>query len=349
LYATKQNKTKKMKKIYISILIWISVLTFSLIGYSQTTILPQSDKIKNNNSDAWDTQANSILSDTCITVRTTYGKGKTALLWDLSPTTNYGTHPDFTANAWTWNGTPTVCRCLMDIDIHTLVPIHAIITSAALYLYHDNSVWTQGHSTINGSNDCWIRRVTSSWNESTVTWGTQPSYTTQNEVYLPASTNDTMNYPNIDVTNLVKDIWNNYSTSFGFIIMLNTEQHYRSLLFGSNNCADSTKRPVFKICYHIDSSIPDYSISGDGLSLVYPNPAENNINIEFKSLSGSDVVLEFYSVSGELIDRVTIHSTASGTNIYPYALDSGKYPMGVYFVKLISGTGTGTQRFVKVD
>jgi hypothetical protein len=289
-----------------------------------------------------------INNDTCVTLKRQGELGQDADLWDYSPNTNYGTHPDFTGCAWTSSGDPTVSRGLLEFNLNS-IPANATISSASLFLYHYNSPWTTGHSTMNGSNACWLRRVTSTWDDATVTWNTQPSTTTQNQVTLPASTNDTMNYPNIDVTSLITDMINNPSTSYGMMIMLQTESYYRSLLFASGDCPDLTKLPILKICYHTNSAVPEYKDPDNEIYEIYPNPAEDNISIAFKAVNGSEVLLEFYSVSGELIDRVTIHSASSGTNIYPYALDPGKYPMGVYFVKLISGTGAGTQRFVKVD
>src|SRR5688572_667600 len=112
---------------------------------------------------------------TCDTFRLKNDKGKDALLWNIMPDNNYGTHPDFLACTWTWNGLPDSCRSLLQFDFN--LPFNAVVTSAALDLYFNPGSSNPGHSQLSGSNDAWLRRVTSPWTENGVTWNNQPFYT----------------------------------------------------------------------------------------------------------------------------------------------------------------------------
>ncbi len=141
--------------------------------------------------------------------------GKDAVLHGLASNANinYGNNVQFIASAWTFSSVPGVVRSVIQFDF-TSIPSNATITSAKLSLYaSDGSGGSPQHSTLSGPNDAWLERVTSSWSESTVTWNTQPTTTTQNRVSLPSSISPTEDYLNIDVTTLVQDMTNTGSSS----------------------------------------------------------------------------------------------------------------------------------------
>lgn len=274
--------------------------------------------------------------DTCIVINPLINNySKDAAVWNIEPTTNYGNHPDFIATAWTYGGNLSIIRGLIDFDLSS-IPFSAKITNATLKLYHYSSTSNIGHSTLSGSNDSWLRRITSSWDEGTVTWNNQPSYTTQNEVHLPATTNDTMNYPNIDVTNLIKDIWSNPSSSYGMMLMLNNESNYRSMLFGSRDCPDQSKIPLLEICYYIDtlSSVPELSIL-DAFSL-YPNPTTDNLTVETHQNSEISIL----NIQGQLLK--SLEANSNKTNI-----DVSALPNGIYIVQVKTEKGMAVKKFVK--
>ena len=86
------------------------------------------------------------------------------------------------------------------------IPGNAIIDSALLSLYWYPSPANIGHSTLSGSNACWLQRILSPWIWNTTTWNNQPAITTTNEVTLPMSTSDAENYPNINILPMVQDM-----------------------------------------------------------------------------------------------------------------------------------------------
>ncbi len=186
----------------------------------------------------------------CLTLQPGAVEGKDVILngRPSQVNNNFGIHPDILASAWTYGGIPGVLRTLIEFDL-SVIPNGAAIISADLSLFFNPTSANAGHSNLSGPNTSILQRVTSSWDEMTVTWNTQPTTTTGNEVTLAQSISNTQDYPDIDVTALVQDMVNNPSTSFGFMIRLITESYYRSLLFASSDNADSTNWPKLEICY----------------------------------------------------------------------------------------------------
>lgn len=189
-----------------------------------------------------------IYSQVSIVLRPDSVAGKDALLDSQYPTVNNGTTPDFAAWSWTRNQglSLTNARSLIEFDLSS-IPNCAVINSAKISLYcNTTSSVTQLNS---GNNAFSIQRITSNWSENSVTWNNQPSSTTLNQVSLAQSTSSTQNYENIDITNLIKDIKQNPTTSFGLMIKLLTESTYRSIIMSSSDHADSTKWPKLVIDY----------------------------------------------------------------------------------------------------
>jgi hypothetical protein len=77
----------------------------------------------------------------------------------------------------------------------------------------------------------------------------KPATTDVNQVEVPASTTQyNYNVTNLDVTNLVKDIFSSQH-NYGFCLQLQTEQIYRSLLFASSEFHDAARRPKLVVQY----------------------------------------------------------------------------------------------------
>jgi len=161
---------------------------------------------------------------------------------------NYGTHPDFLAAAATNKGNISYGRSLIYFDLSS-IPANAEILEARLSLYSINSPGNGSHRTLDGSNESVIQKVTSPWDEMTVTWNNQPTSTDENQVFVPASTAGIQDYPNIDVSNLIRDLHANPAINYGLKFSLVTEQHYRQLVFASSDYSDSTKRPKLEVIY----------------------------------------------------------------------------------------------------
>ena len=160
--------------------------------------------------------------------------------------TNFGSAVQNAAYTIPGNSGPlNINRALIHFDLSS-IPQNAIITNARLNLYALGPIGSlSGHSGQN--NSAYVKRVTSSWSENTVTWNTQPSTTIQNEVTLPASTNPLQDYLNIDVTSLTQDMISNSNN--GFLLKQVNEVVTNVLLFCSIDYSDPNKFPTLEITY----------------------------------------------------------------------------------------------------
>jgi hypothetical protein len=208
-----------MKKVYL-----LTLIIFYLpICFAQTTIVLQPDS----------------------------ATGKDAILHGLSSEVNknYGKNPQFAAFAGTFGGEFAALRSLISFDL-SQVPTSAVINAAKLSLYAWDSN-TGGLLQHYGSNAGWLERVTSPWNEFTVTWNNQPTTTTLNRVELPISTSGTQNYLDINVTKLISDMIANPANSYGFMLKLQTEEAYRRLNFCSSDHTIQSLHPKLEIQYTV--------------------------------------------------------------------------------------------------
>jgi hypothetical protein len=152
------------------------------------------------------------------------------------------------AETWTINSTQVEVRSLFQFDLSSLS--NTSIAKAQLSLYSDPTPGTGNLSTPNAgtANQFYIQRVNSSWNAASVPfWSSQPTVDTTDEVLIPSTNASTLDLPNIDVTQLVKDMLAN--GNYGFEIRLQYEQIYNSRIFCSSNYSDTTKIPTLYITY----------------------------------------------------------------------------------------------------
>lgn len=232
----------------------------------------------------------------CVTLKPGSKDGFDAEIWSLEPTMNYGEWPEVKTNAWTWDGTPGYQRSLIKFDLSS-VPDGAIIESAALSLYALDEPSTQYHS---GVNETFIQRITSEWDENIVTWSTQPTTTTTNEVTLATSTSEYENYLDVDVKALIEDMLADPSHSFGFMFRLENEDIYRRMSFASSDNETVSKHPELEICYKLSTAISEIEKS-NGIS-VYPNPVSDNLTINLPvNVDDQSINVNIYNMNGQTV------------------------------------------------
>jgi Calx-beta domain/Secretion system C-terminal sorting domain len=185
---------------------------------------------------------------------------------------NYADWNELNMSQWTYNGLGcgegTIRSFIKFAQLNT-IPSGAVIQSAKLSLYGlaSNLTGPQGNSYYPGSpynsygeNKCWIQKVTSDWNENTLTFNNQPPTTSLNQAEIPASTSQfSSNALNIDVTQLVKDIM--AGQNYGFMIRQQIEQYYRNVGFSSSDATDSTRWPKLEVTYTVPNTTPEISIN----------------------------------------------------------------------------------------
>jgi len=191
--------------------------------------------------------SSSAFAQTTLILRPNAAAGKDVNITSGGPTINYGTNDQITALAWTNSSTPVTARTLIDFDLSSL-PANALVTSAVLTLYFNPDAPSLYQN--QGANAMWIQRVTSTWNENAVTWNTMPTVTTTNRVSVPASTSVTQNYT-IGITQLIKDIRANPTTSYGLMMSLQTETSYKSVMMSSSDHINVALHPKLEITYII--------------------------------------------------------------------------------------------------
>jgi len=161
---------------------------------------------------------------------------------------NFGNHSEILSAGWTTQGISLVVRSLLKFDL-SAIPTDLEIYHANLYLYSaDNTVNGPGHSTLSGSNELIIQKVTSDWEELTVTWNTQPTTTDIGEIVLPASDSSSQDYT-IDMSEMVQEMIANPESNYGFMLKLQNENYYRRTLFASSDNVLSSKHPKLIISY----------------------------------------------------------------------------------------------------
>jgi hypothetical protein len=152
------------------------------------------------------------------------------------------------AETWTMNGGTVAVRSGFRFDLSNLS--NTAIASAHLTLYSNPTPGTANLTTPNyGTSDqFYIQRINSSWTSaSNGTWATQPTTDSTAEVLIPQTNLSSLDLPNIDVTQLVRNMI--ASGNYGFMIKLQDEVTYNSRIFCSSSYSDSTKRPVLVISY----------------------------------------------------------------------------------------------------
>lgn len=171
------------------------------------------------------------------------------------PTSTDDDNENIFSMAWTFNNigcTDGYCRSLFKFNQLSTIPSNAVVTSATLKLYGVPSSYNSASGN-SGNNVTTISRVTSPW-DSVVTWVTQPTTTSVNQLTIPSgSTTWNWNYTNTsaDLTAMVQNMISNPAQNYGFMLRLQSESIYKALVFASSDHPDSTLRPELIVTYTV--------------------------------------------------------------------------------------------------
>lgn len=176
------------------------------------------------------------------------------------------------------------------------IPVGSTILSAKLNLYAYTEFTVipvdNGHY---GSNQSKLNRITSQWSENTVTWNTQPTVTNLNEVMLNQSNFPDQNYLDIDVKDLVQDMINNPSNSFGFELSLVNEMSTANLSFCSSKYPNNFKRPTLEIEYRLSVGVEEFSLE---TYQIAPNPTNDLLSFTFEN--DTPKLIQFVDLNGKV-------------------------------------------------
>jgi hypothetical protein len=189
-------------------------------------------------------------------------------------------------------------RGLVEFDLSG-IPSGAIIVNASISLYATGPIGTlNGH--VSSNNQAYLQRVTTSWNENSVTWNNQPSSTSLNQVILPSSTSSNQDYVNVNVTDLVLDMVTN--SNYGFLLKQTNETTHRGLLFCSSDHSNPSKRPTLKVCYTMPVSPVDSVLSIAPIE-DFETPTVTDIDVKLQEMMPYKGRIEIASVSGVQLSR----------------------------------------------
>lgn len=281
------------------------------------------------------------ITQTILTLQPGPNTGKDVLAHELSTqrNVNFGNNDQFSAHAGTNNGTYFIVRSYMEFDFSS-IPSGMKVDSAFLSLYaFDQTHGFAKHRNSSGPNGAWLRRVTTSWSESTLTWNNQPSVTTINQVALAPSINQTQNYLNINVKPIIQDIFQNPINN-GFQIILQDENYYRTLNFYSSDAQDSLKRPKLVVYYSpISTSLDDVSDTESKFN-IFPNPTNGIFQIEFDN--HPNLNLSIIDLAGKEVGTFSNYRNLEQINLIDLT-------EGIYFIKATNGNYTATKKLIIKD
>lgn len=173
--------------------------------------------------------------------------------------TNFNDVPELDISAWTVNGAPATLRAYLRFADLSKIPSSARVISATLYLYgvSNSLVGPQGNSNYPGSpyntygsNRCVVNSVTGPWEQSTLTWNTQPGVSDTVQISIPHSTTQ-WNYNVVfnDVKAMAAKGIKYPDKNYGMRISMATEVYYRNMIFGSSEALDPSLRPKLVVVY----------------------------------------------------------------------------------------------------
>ncbi|OPG10475.1 hypothetical protein B1R27_02200 [Streptomyces sp. GKU 895] len=149
----------------------------------------------------------------------------------------------------TYNAGDTKARSYLKFDVSDFAGKHITDTNLALYSYWSSSCSTAGAGTQ-------IRRITSAWSSSTVTWDEQPSTTTTGAITSTAAKGYSDDCPagtvNFDIDDIVQS-WADGSTNYGIQVRGASEtdsltwRRYRSANYVSG---DNSVEPHLTVTYN---------------------------------------------------------------------------------------------------
>lgn len=188
-------------------------------------------------------------------------EGKDAYLSDIEPDQNFGNHLYFESSYLSDSvlAVMRTTRSLMYFDLNQL-PKSAMIQSVILTLHYDIPIPWEPDSLRNWMdkkcNCLWggaaLQQVIEPWEESEVTWNTQPQTTDMNLVMIYPFINNA-NFIDVDVTTL----FNNASASplgnFGFMMKLFPDENFPGFRFVSSDYPEEYMRPMLTVYY----TLPD--------------------------------------------------------------------------------------------
>lgn len=169
----------------------------------------------------------------------------------------------------------------------------------------------------NSSNSGHCQRITSDWDTFNVTWNTQPTTTTVNQIPLPVSQSQWNWDMTVNVTQLIQDMLDE-GNNYGMMFRLNNESIYKNVQFASSKHSNPDLWPELIVTYSYDSFKSD--IIANHPSTCHMSDGSITIN----NLNLDDVYYLSYTHNGVTISYDELIPNNNGIFVIPN-LASGYY------------------------
>jgi alkaline phosphatase len=85
-------------------------------------------------------------------------------------------------------------------------------------------------------------------------------------------------------------------------------------------------------------------VGPDATMELFPNPATATVNIQLKAIENTTVQIMVTNVAGQLVNNIANEAITTGTHSWTF--NTATMPAGIYFVSVLSKTGTTTKKLV---
>ncbi len=187
-------------------------------------------------------------------------------------------------------------RTFVEFNLSGVVPENAIITRATLKLYPNSRV---GNPVIHTA------RITAPWQENSVSWTNQPSYTNTQQV--TSSLLDFQGWLNIDVKNHVQNMIAGVYPNNGWMLYHNneTENANKHYIFRSDDYADPAYHPRLEISFYIPMSVTDAVINHESS----PGASDGSISPVLADGPGGTYTYQWYNKNGMMPGKTALNLT----------------------------------------
>ncbi|MEU4089562.1 DNRLRE domain-containing protein [Streptomyces aureus] len=254
----------------------------------------------------------------------------------------------------TYDAGTDVARSYLKFDVSPFTGKHIIDTNLALYSYYSSTCATTGAGTQ-------VRRITSDWSSSTVTWAAQPTTTTTGAVTNTAALGFSSSCPagtmNFDLDTIVQ-AWADGSANYGLQVRGASEtdsttwRRFRSANYISG---DDTVEPHLTVTYNSYPTSASAAISPSAVNAYngsrYVTSLTPTLSAKVTDPDGSATKAQFEitpnpaSADTTYTYTATTSSVASGSTATLTIPAASAFPAGVhlrYRVRAYDGTDYGT-------
>jgi hypothetical protein len=228
-----------------------------------------------------------------------------------------------------------VQRVFMRPDYGLLPPSYHIDYANLKFIKTDSAVLEN-----TGFNALEVLPLNQGFDTQLLSWNNQPSFNNSvSAISAPSRGNrGTLNINMFDLVEFSRSQGNHH----GYLIKTKQEALPGKAYFGGSGNASLGYRPKLTICYTANVSVAEQQLALN--FVMFPNPASEELNINFTEALGTELMVLIKDLQGRLIipvHQITIE--AGQTNL---AFDTRAFPSGIYTVECRTKSSVGVKKLV---